>query len=173
MLSMYCFRGLPRLRLPSTHPSASVLVIWQPWYLQRCPKYERLRLLTCPINSRFMSSSCRILMSVLFPIQLIRFLPRQSHISIDVIFRSSSTFRVQDKTVHTGWFSSPILRFAIAMRAFTSLDYVREPMHLKCIIISMIILDYSALHSFCFATLPALLLRVSQHVNACNSIYPG
>ena len=31
MLSMYCFRGLLRLRLPSTYPSTTVFVIWQPW----------------------------------------------------------------------------------------------------------------------------------------------
>ena len=60
MLSMYCFRGLPRLRLPSTYPSTTVFVIWQPWSLHRCPKYDSLRLRTCPSNSRFISSSCII-----------------------------------------------------------------------------------------------------------------
>ena len=30
MLSMYCFRGLPRLLLPSTYPCTTVFVIWQP-----------------------------------------------------------------------------------------------------------------------------------------------
>ena len=138
MLSIYCFRGLPRLRLPSTYPSTTVLVIWQPWSLQSCPTYESLRLRTYPRNSRFMSSYCRILVSVIFSIQLMRFILRQSHISIDVIFRSADTFIVQasapyDKTVHiniltnltfsaTGMARSfhrvvslHIIRFAIAM----------------------------------------------------------
>ena len=35
MLSMYCFRWLPRLRLPSTYPSTTVFVIWQPWSWNR------------------------------------------------------------------------------------------------------------------------------------------
>ena len=47
------------------YPSTTVLVIWQPWARQRCPKYDRLRLRTCPSNSRIMSSSCRMLSSVL------------------------------------------------------------------------------------------------------------
>ena len=104
-----------------------------------------LRLRTCPSNSRFISSSCKILLSVRFSIQLIRNILRQSHISIDVILRSSRIFRVQasapyDKTVHTNVLtslifsatgmdrsfhkvvSSHILLFAIAMRAFTSLE---------------------------------------------------
>ena len=94
MLSMYCFRGLPRLRLPSTYPSTSVFVIWQPWSLHRCPKYDSLSLRTCPSNSRFISSYCVILLSVRFSIQLIRNILRQNHISIDVILRSSHTVRV-------------------------------------------------------------------------------
>ena len=48
-----------------------VLVIWQPRSWQRCPKYDGLRLRTCPSNLRFMSSACRMLLSVLFSIQLI------------------------------------------------------------------------------------------------------
>ena len=85
---------------------------------------------------------CQVLVEyycqVFFSIQLIRNILRQSHISIDVILRSSRSFRVQasapqDKTVHTfratmmdrsfhKVVSSHILRFAIAMRAFTSLE---------------------------------------------------
>ena len=100
MLSMYCFRGLPHLRLPSTYPSTTVFVIWQPWSLQRCPKYDSLR--TCPSNSRFMSSSCRILLSVLFSIQLIRIILRQSHISIEVILRSSRTYNAFNMQKYQG-----------------------------------------------------------------------
>ena len=44
MLCMNCFRGLPLLRLPSTYSSTTVLVIWQPRFLQKCPKYESLGL---------------------------------------------------------------------------------------------------------------------------------
>ena len=85
MLSMYCFRGLLRLRLPSTYSSTTVLVIWQPWSLQRCPKYESLRLRTSPSNSCFMSSSCRILLSVLFSIQLICFILRKATFGLDTV----------------------------------------------------------------------------------------
>ena len=51
--------------LPTTYPSTTVLVIWQPCALQMCPNYDRLRLRTCPSSSRIMSSSCRMLSSVL------------------------------------------------------------------------------------------------------------
>ena len=44
--------------LPTTYPSTTVLVIWQPCALQRCPKYDRLRLRTCPSNSRIL---CQVL----------------------------------------------------------------------------------------------------------------
>ena len=54
--------------------------------LQKCPHCDSLCLRTCPINSIFMSSSCRMLSSVLFfnPAYM-GFILCQSHISIDVI----------------------------------------------------------------------------------------
>ena len=70
MLSMYCFRGLPRFRLPSTYPSTTVLVIRQPWSLQRSPKYDSLLLRTCPSNSRILSRYCRIQLAAFFPSNL-------------------------------------------------------------------------------------------------------
>ena len=49
----------------------------------------------CPGSPRFLSSFCGILSSGSFSAQLIRFLLRRRHISIDNIFRSSSIFSDQ------------------------------------------------------------------------------
>ena len=73
MLSMYCFRGLPGLRFPSTYPSTTVVS-----HLAAMPSakdvqsrlYESLHLRTYPSNSRSMPSSYRILLSVIFPSSL-------------------------------------------------------------------------------------------------------
>ena len=158
MLSMYCFRGLSGLRLPSTYPSTTVLVIWQSWSLQRCPKYESLRLRMCPSNSRFMSSSCRILLNkcqfffpsslyasfytkATFPLALSsvhlaplesKLLLRKTKPSICLIFSATGMDRSFHRVV-----SSHILHFTIAMSSFTSLeqspfDDIREPRFLKC-----------------------------------------
>ena len=39
---MHCFRGHPRLHLPSSYPRTTLRVRWQPLSLQRCPKYDNL-----------------------------------------------------------------------------------------------------------------------------------
>ena len=93
MLSMYCFRGLPHLLFPSMYPSTTFLVIWQPSSLKRCPKYDS--------NSLFMSSSCRMLLSVLFSIQLIRF--------ILCHFYAKATFPLTLSAVHLASSESKLL----------------------------------------------------------------
>ena len=157
LISMYCFRGLPRLRFPSTYPSSTVLVIWQPWSLKRCPPFESLRLRTCQSNTRFMPSSCIILLSVTFihPAYTLhstpkthfhwRYLPftsqlqspnlllRKTNQSIAMFFPIVSATGM-DRSFHM---VRTFFVFAIAMRAFTTLeqspsDDLREPIYLKC-----------------------------------------